>query len=247
MEPELFPQMAALEDRHWWFTARRSLLTSELRRIPWPEHAEILEIGCGTGGNLAMLSQFGQVRGLESEPAARELARAKQPFPVDPGALPEDLPYAKKAFDGIAMLDVLEHIQDDRAALRAVRRVLRPTGFILLSVPALPWLWSGHDEAHHHFRRYTRASLEAMLRDAGWQPTRIRYFNSLLLPLIVLARAINRWRGTTGSDLTLPAPPLNFLFHQIFAAERFCPRWCAFPAGASLLAVARPLSENDHG
>jgi len=239
MDRQLFQQMAEVEDRHWWFTARRQILTTELRRLALAPQTAILEIGCGTGGNLAMLQQFGTVQGMECDLQAQAIAQAKQGIAVKVGALPDAVPFSASSQQLIAMLDVLEHIAADETALTAVRLLLRPPGYLLITVPAFPWLWSGHDELHHHVRRYTQASLRPKLVAAGFEVRRMKYFNSLLLPLIALTRAWNQWRGVCHSDIHLPNPMVNWMLHQIFAAERYCPQWCAFPAGVSLFALAQ--------
>ena len=119
-----------------------------------------------------------------------------------------EMPFAADSFELAASLDVIEHLEDDLAALRELRRVVAPGGALLVTVPAYQWLWSGHDEINHHLRRYTRSSLLRVAREAGWEPVRTTYFNSLLLPVAIALRVLDRFsRKTTESSLDLWVPP----------------------------------------
>ncbi|RKI32995.1 class I SAM-dependent methyltransferase, partial [Corallococcus sp. AB049A] len=138
--------MAAHDSTHWWYRARRDILHDYLQRFgELPEHARILEIGCGTGHNLPMLSQFGEVEAIEIDPAARAIASERLGRAVGTAPLPilPDVP--RGSYDLIAVLDVVEHIENDVAALKAMRDCLAPGGKILITVPAHPWMWSAHD------------------------------------------------------------------------------------------------------
>lgn len=157
MDPKAYEQMAGLEDRHWWFVGRRQILSRVIAGIPLPPSACILEAGCGSGGNLEMLSQFGQVWAMERSEIALPLARARGIAIVEEGELPHRIPFGSQQFDLIALLDVLEHLDEDTAALEALIQRLKPSGYMVITVPAYPWLWSAHDELNHHKRRYTAA------------------------------------------------------------------------------------------
>lgn len=236
MDAHLYPEMAALEQQHWWFVARRAILRSLLTRLPLPPSAQILEAGCGTGGNLAMLAEFGQVRGMEANADAIAFANAKNIAEVRAGFLPHDIPFGGEKFDLIALLDVLEHLDEDAASLRALRTRLAPSGYLLLTVPAYPILWSQHDEAHQHKRRYLGRTLRATLERAGFRVQYQSYFNTWLLPVIALMRLLS---GSRDSDAKLPAPWLNRLLTRIFASERFLLGRLALPAGVSLVVIAQ--------
>jgi SAM-dependent methyltransferase len=132
---------------------------------------------------------------------------------------------------------VLEHVEDDRAALKAIAQRLRPGGTILITVPQHPWMWSGHDVANHHFRRYTKATLRAAIADAGLQLTMLASFNSLLFPLAAAARLLAKMTGRQGSDDALPPAPVNALFEKIFGLERYLVGRVPMPPGVSLIAV----------
>lgn len=241
MEPGIYTLMAALEEKHWWFAARRTIAENIIRQLGLPPGAKILEAGCGTGGNLAMLSRYGQVYGMELDDHAREMANAKRITQVLPGRLPDKVPYQQERFDLIALLDVLEHIEDDRGTLEALGTLLKPGGHLLISVPAFAFLWSAHDEVHYHKRRYVLGELKSKLENAGLEVTYASYFNTVLFPLISAARLLGKLRTNKrgNGDLTMPSPLINRLLFAIFSSERLVlGRW-SLPFGVSAMAIAR--------
>lgn len=197
MNPEEYVRMHALETDYWWFAGRREIVGSLLEdviahrdRKELASHAlELLDIGCGTGANLPMLLGIvgpeGAVTGLDYSPVAlrfsRDHAVAASARLLQGDA--EHLPFADGTFDVVTMLDVLEHVRDDRQALREVHRVLRPHGAFVFSVPAYQHLWSAHDEALHHFRRYEFCGLKALLRESGFDERRVSFAMSIMPPL----------------------------------------------------------------
>lgn len=239
MQPEVYREMAELQDRHWWFVARRRILAGVIERLALPPQADILEIGCGTGGNLAGLSRFGRLRAMEQDDVARVLAEELGVCAVVSGGLPEPVPFEDAGFDLVCLLDVLEHVEDDAAALCRAARLIKPGGRLLVTVPAYAWLWSGHDEAHHHHRRYTTQTLRCTAQRAGVQISRIGYFNSLLFPAIAAARLAIKLSGDgrEGSDAALPNPMLNALLTGVFGLERYVVPSALFPFGTSVMAV----------
>jgi SAM-dependent methyltransferase len=240
MERAVYDHMAAVDMRHPWYVGRRRVLQAMIGRLELPSDARILEIGCGTGHSLAMLSEFGQVDAVEMDAQARALASERLGRPVGSATLPALDGVRRGSYDLVALLDVLEHIADDRAALRGIAECLRSGGRILITVPAHPWLWSAHDEANHHFRRYSRKTLKAAIADAGLRLDKLSYFNSLLFPLAVAGRLFGRAskQQVTGDSLPQPFP---WVLENVFAAERFAIGRLPFPPGLSLLAVvSRP-------
>ena len=144
------------------------------------------------------------------------------------------------AYDLVAVLDVVEHIEDDVAALGAMKSLLKPGGKILIAVPAHQWLWRAHDVVNHHHRRYSKATLRKAIVDAGLKPTKLSYFNSLLFPLAAAARIAGRMTGRDDSDDSPPAKPLNTLFEKVFGLERYLVGRVPMTPGVSIVTLASP-------
>ena len=238
MERIVYDRMAELDERHWWYRARRDILGDLIRReISLPAGARILEVGCGTGHNLPMLGAFGHVDAIEIDEAARDIASHRLGHPVMNAPLPELEGVRAGTYDLIAMLDVLEHVEADREALVSLAAKLRPGGRILITVPAHPWMWSAHDVVNHHHRRYTRRTLRAVVAEAELKLEMMSWFNSLLFPLAAAARVAGRITGKEDSDDKLPPAPINSLFEKVFALERYALGRVPFPPGVSLAAI----------
>jgi SAM-dependent methyltransferase len=238
MERVVYDRMAELDERHWWYRARREVLAALIaRRIELPVNARILEIGCGTGHNLAMLKRFGRVDAVEIDGAARAIASKRLGHAVMNAPLPELPGIADRTYDLIACLDVIEHIEHDREALAGVVGKLRPGGRVLVTVPAFPWMWSAHDEVNHHKRRYTRATLSSLIDQAGLKLEMLSWFNSLLFPIAAAARLAGRVTGREDSDDKLPPRPVNAVFETLFGLERYAIGRLPFPPGVSLVAI----------
>ena len=244
MDRAVFERLDALEGEHWWFAARRDILGHVLERLSRRaglETPRILEAGCGTGGNLAMLSGLGTVEAFEHDEAALAVARGKAPdLRLEQGTLPHALPAVQARHDFVVAFDVIEHVERDRDSLAALRTRLKPGGALVMTVPAWPSLWSRHDETHHHFRRYTPAHLRAELEAAGYAVEHLGCYNTLLFPAVVAMRALKRWTGREDADDAMPSPFLNRLLRRVFAFERHWIGRITMPFGVSLIAVARP-------
>jgi SAM-dependent methyltransferase len=238
MDRRVYDRMAELDERHWWYRARRGILADLIRRkIALPPEARILEIGCGTGHNLEMLQGFGRADGIEIDPAARAMAEQRLGRPIGSAPLPGLSGVEDGAYDMVAILDVLEHVEEDRAALESIARKLKPGGRILITVPAHPWMWSAHDEVNHHKRRYTRRTLRTVIGEAGLKPELLSWFNSLLFPLAAAARLAGRVTGNKDSDDKMPPGPVNSLFEKVFGLERYWVGRLPLPPGVSLVAI----------
>jgi SAM-dependent methyltransferase len=243
MDRVVYDRMAAHDSTHWWYRARRDVLHDYLARYGGlPADARILEIGCGTGHNLPMLARFGRVDAIEIDPAARAIAAERLGRAVGDAPLPELPGVERKAFDLVAVLDVVEHIEDDVAALRAMAGLLRPGGRILIAVPAHQWMWSAHDVVNHHHRRYSKRTLRGAIERAGLRAERLRWFNSLLFPLAAAARIAGRLSGRDDSDDSPPPGPVNALFERVFRLERHLVGRVPMTPGVSIVTLATPTS-----
>lgn len=240
MERKVYEQMAQLDSRHWWFTARRRILDGVIERIVKPpKNARILELGAGTGHNLPMLSRFGAVEASELDPIARELASERLGRPVLEAALPDLSMFPAVSYDLVALLDVLEHVPDDKGSLASIYTLLKPGAALLLTVPINPWMWSAHDVAHHHHRRYRKEEIRQLAEQAGFDIDLISPFNSLLFPPIAAVRLVGKLTGKDDSDDAMPSEPVNKVLDTVFGLERSLIGRLPMPFGVSLVAVLR--------
>ena len=252
MQPEQFQLHAEIEDRHWWFVARRRIIERLVAEIlPPSPQTTIIDVGCGTGANIARLAEHYRAIGIDT--SAEAIARAKPRFPKVQfleGRAPQGLGPLVKQARLIMLTDVLEHVSDDFAMLSELLAAAEPGTYFLLTVPADESLWSEHDESFGHYRRYDRARLERLWDGLPVTTLLVSYFNARLLPLIRLSRARSRRRGhaagEVGTDFWLPSRPINRLLEVIFAGEarRLTQvlrgrRQQGYAAGASLIAIVR--------
>lgn len=239
MERSVYEAMAEHDERHWWYRARRVVLAALIRRkVALPKDARLLEIGCGTGHNLAMLGQFGSVDALEVDSVARAMAEKRLGHQVLSAPLPELEGVADDRYDLVAALDVIEHIPDDKAALQGIARVLKPGGKLLATVPAHQWMWSAHDVVNHHQRRYSKAAFRQLIDQSPLKLECIGYFNSLLFPVALAERLASKVTGKEDANLAPPAEPLNQALERVFAVERRLIGRVPLPVGLSLFAIA---------
>jgi SAM-dependent methyltransferase len=244
MEQTIYWKMDRLEHEHWWFVSRRNIIETVLRSQlqSLGPHSQILDAGCGTGGNLDLLSSFGShVTGLEMEHDAAEIARSKSGKAVYIGSLPDQLPFSDESFDLIVLLDVLEHIEDDRGALASLTAKLKPGGFLIITVPAFSFLWGSHDESHHHKRRYRLNELVGKMQQCNLRPKYASYFNTWLFPVIALVRTIQkRFRFIQKTDdLSMPFPFLNRLLTGVMSSEKHILKRGKLPFGVSIMAIGQ--------
>jgi SAM-dependent methyltransferase len=243
MDRAIYDRMAEIDGVHWWFVARRKIIARliEQQARP-PAGARILEMGAGTGSNLALLQRYGRLDAVEPDDDARAVASARSGLSVKGGLLPDGVELDDGAYALIAMLDVLEHIPNDREALAALAPKLAPGGRILVTVPAMPWLWSAHDVAHHHQRRYTAKGLRALFAATGYRVRYLTHYNTALLPAVVAARALAKLTGREGGDDAMPPKAVNGVLEKLFASERFVVGKGSLPFGVSLAIVAERAS-----
>jgi SAM-dependent methyltransferase len=241
MERAIYDQMRVLQEAHWWFTARREILGAEIARLPLPRPARILEAGCGPGGNLAMLGRFGEVAAIEPDEASRAYAAELNGVDVRHGLLPQAIPDFGAPFDLVAAFDVIEHVDDDAGAVAALGALIAPGGYFIATVPAYAWMWSGHDAAHHHKRRYALPAFRRLFENAGLKVRRASHFNTLLFPPIAavrLARSVGRKIAAHDGDEAMPPGPLNGVLRTVFGMERALLRAADLPFGVSILVIA---------
>ena len=249
METAARELLGDLDGHHWWLRGRRHVYTGLLRHhLGGRPLRDVLDAGCGAGGFLAPLRSLGaRVVGADAEPEALRLSAARHAPLVR--ARCERLPFADASFDLVCLFDVLEHLDDDRAAVREAARVLRPGGLLFASVPAYPFLFSDNDRVSHHRRRYTRRSLARTLDAAPLEIQRLTHANVLLFPLILptslLIQAwerLHRGRQVRHTNLGLPLPRvLHELLYKAFAAELPLGKRMDWPAGHSIALLARKL------
>ncbi|AFY40879.1 bifunctional 2-polyprenyl-6-hydroxyphenol methylase/3-demethylubiquinol 3-O-methyltransferase UbiG [Nostoc sp. PCC 7107] len=243
MDKNFYLQYAAVEDQHWWFVGRRRIVEELIRQLKLPKNAKILEAGCATGGNLSMLARYGEVAAMELDETACLLANERRITTVQQGSLPDKIPFTSQ-YDLIVILDVLEHIDDDLAALEALSNRLNPNSCLLITVPAYQFLWSYHDEINHHKRRYTLKRLKRVVKQAGYDVCYGSYFNTWLFPLVAGVRLLKNIlkldkKVDASGDLNLPAKPINKFLTFLFASERFLMKRFRLPFGVSIVLMAQ--------
>ncbi len=250
MEAPLFDELYRIEQQHWWFVARRRIINSLVNRYAHQttqQPLKICELGCGTGGNLASWAEQGHdVVGMDASEKALDYARQRLGDRVKLGRLPDQVPFREESFDVILMADVLEHVQDDAASVRAALALLRTGGILVSTVPAHQWLYSPRDAQHHHFRRYSKPGLRQILTSPSTTIELLSYYNSVLFPVAAVARLWSRLApprpataGSTEGDLRILPTPVNQGLTQVFAAERHLLGRMPLPPGLSLVSVVR--------
>ncbi|MBI4941463.1 MAG: class I SAM-dependent methyltransferase [Actinobacteria bacterium] len=228
MEGTEVRKLTELEDRHWWYRERRHLLD---RAVDGIVPGDALDIGAAGGGNTRVLLRRGwRASALEYGQEGAEVCHERGIAVLRADAT--RLPLAAASLDLVVAFDVLEHIEDDKAAAAGVFDALRPGGTFLVAVPADPKLWSEHDVAVDHVRRYTRPELLDLLRGAGFEIASVRSWMVLLRPAVALRR-----RASSGSDLDDPPAWMNAVLGGIVALERWLP--VGKLPGVSLLVTAR--------
>lgn len=240
MQQHTYAIMDRVEDDHWWFVGRRLILEEFLRsldpnsQVPDPK---ILDVGCGTGANLEMLSQFGTAEGVDVSDDALEFCRRKG-LNVHKG-LAEELPFPDETFDVVTALDVVEHLDDDVAGLKEMFRVLKKGGKTLIFVPAFMWLWGVQDDISNHRIRYTKKQIVERLQKAGFTVERATYANWTFFAPILAGRTLMRITGIKPeSENNVNVSALNGVFGKLFGAERFWLRHFDFPFGVSIVITA---------
>ncbi|HEX4130070.1 MAG TPA: class I SAM-dependent methyltransferase [Pirellulales bacterium] len=250
MQNEQYELHAEIEEHHWWFLGRRRIMRSVLAEAcPPSKQTRVLDVGCGTGGNIAVLADDYSCVGIDHSARAIELARERFPqVRFVHGQVPDDVHDELHAADVVLLMDVLEHVADDTGFLGRIVDALAPGAHLLITVPADPRLWSPHDVAFGHYRRYDRSDLAAVWADLPIATRLVSYYNSRLLPVIRTVRSVNQRRnrasGAAGTDFNLPAKPINRMLERFFAGESRVlrraldnERYAGYRRGASLIAL----------
>ncbi|MGH9929786.1 MAG: class I SAM-dependent methyltransferase [Pyrinomonadaceae bacterium] len=253
MQQHTYAIMRRVEESHWWFVGRRQIIKSFLDRLVRDLRANraaqdqqgsalnILDVGCGTGANLEMLSEFGEAEGVDVSAEALSFCQARGLEKVKLGAA-EALPYDDSSFDLATGLDVVEHLDDDLAGLKEMRRVLRRDGRALLFVPAFMFLWGVQDDISNHRRRYTLKGLKRVVREAGFEVERATYVNISFFAPILLGRLFMRATGVRPeSENNITIGFLNGVLGKLLGSERGPLRYLNFPFGVSIICVARRI------
>ena len=242
MDEQLYHDFLRVERSHWWFQARRDILSDVVERFLSPGDS-FLDVGSGTGFFLEHLATKYRAFGLDMSETAVQMCRERGLGTVTLGAIRDARHSSGMPFDAVGFFDVIEHLDDDVTALTEARDLLRPRGIVLVSVPAYMFLWSDHDALNNHRRRYVAPQLKDVLERAGFEVELLTYFNSLLFPLAATHRIASRIGGApTQTEFDALPATLNTLFRRIFALERGIVRRCGargLPFGLSILAVGR--------
>lgn len=246
MQPREYRVMFEIEEDYWWYRGLRVLLTELLARYaPRDQRPRILDAGCGTGANMQLLLERGDTWGVDIAEEAIGYCRARG-IPAERTLVASllALPFPNEFFELAFSFDVICNIEDDVAAFAEARRTLTRGGRLIVQLPAFPFLWSAHDVAVGHKRRYTAGELRGKISRAGLEVEQLTYLNTFLFPVEVLARLARRPAAANGnahSDLVPVPRRLNQGLARIFSAEmRAAPRY-HFPFGLSLLVVARKM------
>lgn len=251
MDEAQYDLHAEIEERHWWFAGRRTIVKRLLEKIvpPRPD-ALVIDVGCGTGANVAALAQSYRCLGLDESSQAIAHARARFPnveYVCEAGVGARADRFASAS--AVLLMDVLEHVEDDFALLSQVLALVQPGAHVLITVPADPSLWTQHDESFGHWRRYDAERLRATWRGLAVETRLLSYYNARLYPIVKLVRAVSQRRhraaGAAGTDFTMPPGPVNGALERFFAGEaRALERDIdrggeAYRRGASLIAILR--------
>lgn len=240
MNPAAYLEMAETEARHWWFSGRRTILSRIIESLDLPQNSKILEVGCGTGGNLQMLARFGEVSALEMDANARAIASKKTNnlYDIRAGRCPDEIPFHNQHFDLICMFDVLEHIDQDTETLIAVKQLLAKNGRILMTVPAYQWLWGVHDEFLYHKRRYSTKELRRKFENSGLHPIKLSYFNTFLFPVAAIARLKAKvFHSANAAGSIPPKKLLNSILEKVFTTEKYILEKADLPFGMSIIGI----------
>ena len=232
--------MLKFEENHWWFSGRREILNFYLNKLKINKNSKILEVGCGTGSNLKMLSIHANVTAMEPSDDAIFHLKKKDLKNIQffKGFCPEDIS-VKKKYDLICMFDVLEHISEDKETISRLLKILNKNGRLFITVPAYQWLWSSHDENLMHKRRYTKNSLISLFKNNEFNEEYFSYFNTLLFPFAILDRVRKKFFKRYKNEENFPNNYINYIFKKIFISEKYLLNFFNFSFGLSIVLIIK--------
>ena len=241
MQEELYGEIFAAEQEHWWFVARHRIVLHLLERYLQPNSGaphKVADLGCGCGMMLLRLSEKYEPVGLDGSRNAIEFAR-RRGVTAKLGALPGDVPLSRESYDAVLMLDVLEHLKYDRASVEVAASLLKPGGILICTVPAHMWLWTKFDEDHHHFRRYSRRQFRSLFDEPSIRLELLSHLNAILFAPAAMWRILAAKVFERDRARYLRLPPFNSVLRSIFAFERLLLGKVPMPLGLSFIAIAR--------
>lgn len=240
MRKDLFEDLYTLEEQHWWHISKRRGVENYIQDYLKKKDAKILDVGCGTGKNLEQLKKFGQIYGLDSSSEAIKFCKKRGLKNIRLGKA-DDMPFQQNSFDLITLLDVLEHT-DDNKTLREAYRVLKKDGLLMLTVPALPWLWSEWDKILHHKRRYNKYGIISLLNNNNFNVIKATYLYSFLVFPALIIRKIKQSlfrKKEYSSDFQLSNPLLNRIMGYVSNIEFKLAKKITIPIGTTILVIAK--------
>ena len=243
MEKSAYIDIQKIEEIHWWYVVRRFIVRLVLDKYIDGRKNKVLEIGCGFGGNLELFSKYGNVDAVEMDSGAKKYAKNRGIGDIKSGYLPNNMPGYKYKFDLICLLDVLEHIDDDKKSIQYLNGQLTNKGCLLITVPAYMFMWSDHDVVNHHKRRYTRKQLANLMEENGYDIVYSTYFNTILFPIMFITRLINKiFHKKNQGDFDMPKLWINTILTKIFSIERAVVPLTSFIFGGSILFLCKKNS-----
>jgi 2-polyprenyl-3-methyl-5-hydroxy-6-metoxy-1,4-benzoquinol methylase len=245
MQEELYDEIFAAEEKHWWFVARHRIVLHLLSVYLPPKSGiryNVADLGCGCGMMLHRLAEKYDAIGIDGSRRAIDFA-LQRGVTAKYGALPDDVPLARQSYDAVLMLDVLEHLKYDRASIEVAAGLLKPGGIVICTAPAHKWLWTEFDEDHHHFRRYSKQQFRSLFDPPSFHLELLSHLNAILFAPAALWRILATKVFERDRARYLRLPPFNSVLGSIFAFERLLLGKLPMPLGLSFIAVARKTNK----